>query len=211
MSNYPTKTVFAFNAEGGLIHPFGNQPIPVLERFFLGGENSIRGHRYRSIFLRDKNGDPVRDANEVILGGDKYAQFNLEYHFVLGGPFRVLLFADAGNVFGDGQSFDLSRPAQDRGRRAAGASCRCSARRCGSSTPRTSIPNPRTASRASSSVSDQLLDSFTTKEKRPCRFPIRFCPESPPPASSGSRSAGRSGSRAGGRSRPGRPAPSGSR
>lgn len=108
VTNYPTKTVIAFNAEGGLIHPLGNQPINVLERFFLGGENSIRGHRYRSIFLRDKNGQPLRDANEVILGGDSYVQFNLEYHFVLGGPFRVLLFTDGGNVFGEGQSFSLS-------------------------------------------------------------------------------------------------------
>ena len=108
VSNYPTRMVVAFNAEGGLIHPFGNQPINVLERFFLGGENSIRGHRFRSIFLRDKNGQPLRDANEVILGGDSYVQFNLEYHFVLGGPFRVLLFGDAGNVFGDGQNFSLT-------------------------------------------------------------------------------------------------------
>jgi len=108
VSNYPTKMLVAFNAEGGLIHPTNNQPINVLERFFLGGENSIRGHRYRSIFLRDKNGQPLRDANEVILGGNSYAQFNLEYHFVLGGPFRVLLFADAGNVFGEGQNFNVS-------------------------------------------------------------------------------------------------------
>jgi outer membrane protein insertion porin family len=32
----------------------------------------------------------------------------LEYHFLLGGPFRVLLFTDAGNVYGEGQSFNLS-------------------------------------------------------------------------------------------------------
>jgi outer membrane protein insertion porin family len=108
VSNYPTKMLVAFNAEGGLIHPTNNQPINVLERFFLGGENSIRGHRYRSIFLRDKNGQPLRDVNAVILGGNSYAQFNLEYHFVLGGPFRVLLFADAGNVFGEGQNFNVS-------------------------------------------------------------------------------------------------------
>ncbi|MFL6237013.1 MAG: outer membrane protein assembly factor BamA [Thermoanaerobaculia bacterium] len=108
VSNYPTKTLIAFNAEGGLIHATNNKPINVLERFFLGGENSIRGHRYRSIFLRDKNGNPLRDQNAVILGGDKYVQFNLEYHFVLGGPFRVLLFTDAGNVFGEGQNFSFS-------------------------------------------------------------------------------------------------------
>ena len=108
VANYPTKTVLAFNAEGGLIDPFGGREISSLERFFLGGENSIRGHRFRSIFLRDKSGNPLRDAAGVILGGDSYVQFNLEYHFVLGGPFRVLLFTDAGNVFGEGQSFNLS-------------------------------------------------------------------------------------------------------
>jgi outer membrane protein insertion porin family len=48
------------------------------------------------------------DKNGVILGGDKYLQFNLEYHFLLGGPFRAIVFADGGNVFGSGQSLDLS-------------------------------------------------------------------------------------------------------
>jgi outer membrane protein insertion porin family len=108
VTNYPTKTVFAFNMEGGLIHALGNQPINVLELYFLGGENSIRGHAFRSIFLRDKNGNPLRDVNEVILGGNSYSQFNIEYHFVLGGPFRVVLFTDAGNVYGEGQNFSFS-------------------------------------------------------------------------------------------------------
>jgi len=108
VTEYPARTLFAVNAEAGLIRPYGGHTIPLLERFYLGGENSIRGHRYRSIFLRDSKGNPVRDATGIILGGDKYAQFNLEYHFLLGGPFRVLLFTDAGNVYGEGQSFNLS-------------------------------------------------------------------------------------------------------
>ena len=109
VSNYPVKSVFAINVEGGVIEPFGGREISTLERFFLGGENSIRGHRFRSIFLRDANGLPLRDKlTGAVLGGDQYIQFNLEYHFLLGGPFRVLLFADAGNVYGEGQSFDLS-------------------------------------------------------------------------------------------------------
>ncbi len=108
-TEYPVRTIFAINAEGGLIHKLGGEEIPILERFYLGGENSIRGHRYRSIFLRDNKGNPIRDSTGIILGGDKYAQFNLEYHFLLGGPFRVLLFTDAGNVYGEGgQSFSLS-------------------------------------------------------------------------------------------------------
>jgi outer membrane protein insertion porin family len=107
-TSFPARQVFAINVEAGLIKPFGGHTIPVLERFYLGGENSIRGHRFRSIFLRQPNGDPQRDANNIILGGDKYAQFNLEYHFLLGGPFRLLVFADGGNVYGENESFNLS-------------------------------------------------------------------------------------------------------
>lgn len=108
VSNYPTRTLVALNVEGGLIDPFGKNELSPLERFFLGGENSIRGHRFRSIFLRDDKGQPLRDRFNNVLGGESYAQINLEYHFLLGGPFRLLLFADAGNVFGGSQSFDLS-------------------------------------------------------------------------------------------------------
>ncbi|MFL6200495.1 MAG: outer membrane protein assembly factor BamA, partial [Thermoanaerobaculia bacterium] len=109
VSEYPTRTVFAVNVEGGSVEPFGGRDLPTLERFYLGGENSIRGHRFRSLFLRKPNGDPVVDEDTgVILGGDSFLQVNLEYHFLLGGPFRLILFGDAGNVFGKGQTFDLS-------------------------------------------------------------------------------------------------------
>jgi outer membrane protein insertion porin family len=107
--NAPVKQVFAINGEVGLIKPYGGHTIPILERFYLGGENSIRGHRFRSIFLRDAKGQPVKDPlTQTILGGDKYEQLNVEYHFILGGPFRLLAFVDSGNVYGEGQSFNLS-------------------------------------------------------------------------------------------------------
>ena len=40
-----------------------------------------------------------------------FLQLNLEYHIQMGGPFRVVLFGDAGGVFGDDQtlSTDLLR------------------------------------------------------------------------------------------------------
>jgi outer membrane protein insertion porin family len=111
-SEYPARQVFALNAEGGMVEAFDTDKYKLspLERFYLGGENSIRGHRFRSIYLRQPNGEPLRDKDtQTILGGTSFVQLNLEYHFLLGGPFRVLVFADAGNVFGEGQSFDLSR------------------------------------------------------------------------------------------------------
>jgi len=111
-ASYPVRQVFAINTEGGLVEAYNDKDYPLspLERFYLGGENSIRGHRFRSIYLRKPNGEPLRDKDtNTILGGTSYLQVNLEYHFLLGGPFRALVFADGGNVFGEGQSFDLSR------------------------------------------------------------------------------------------------------
>jgi outer membrane protein insertion porin family len=111
VSDFPTRTVAAINVEAGMINAFDEREYPLspFERFFLGGENSIRGHRSRSLYLREPDGDPIRDPlTNSILGGDKFVQLNLEYHFLLGGPFRVLLFGDAANVFGEDQSIDLS-------------------------------------------------------------------------------------------------------
>ncbi len=110
VGSYPVRSLFAVNLEGGMIHPFDETKYPLspLERFFLGGESSIRGHSARSLYLRKPDGEPRTDADGVILGGDSFAQVNLEYHFLLGGPVRLILFGDAGNVFGDGQSASLS-------------------------------------------------------------------------------------------------------
>jgi outer membrane protein insertion porin family len=102
------KTVFAFNAEVGLLHPTSHRALSPLEYFFLGGENSIRGMRFRSVTVRDSHGNPVFDQFGAGVGGDKYMQYNVEYHFLAGGPFRVLLFADAGNVFGKVNNVDQS-------------------------------------------------------------------------------------------------------
>lgn len=104
------KSVAAFNVEAGWIEPFDEveHPLVPLERYYLGGENSVRGFEFRSIFVRDENDLPVYE-NGYFKGGSKFFQLNLEYHFLLGGPFRVLAFFDAGNVYDDDQSIDFSR------------------------------------------------------------------------------------------------------
>jgi len=52
----------------------------------------------------------IRDTRRAgaLLGGDSFAQLNLEYQLLLGGPFRLLVLGDAANVLGEGQPFDLS-------------------------------------------------------------------------------------------------------
>jgi outer membrane protein insertion porin family len=123
LSQVPVKTVFAINLEGGYIRPHGDDPLSFLERYYLGGETSVRGFRFRSIWVRCLGGEPypnratqpcqpdetMVDEFGFPVGGDKFFQLNLEYHVLVGGPFRVLAFLDAGNVYGEGQSFDLGR------------------------------------------------------------------------------------------------------
>lgn len=108
------NTVLAINAEGGLIEPFGTddegnpRDIFFLNRFFLGGEQSIRGFDFRSVWARDfETGETLLD-NGFPKGGDKFFQLNLEYQFLVGGPFRIVPFFDAANVYAEEQPYDLT-------------------------------------------------------------------------------------------------------
>ncbi len=105
----PVRSVFALNLEAGMVANIGAQPLPLLERYYIGGVRSLRGHASRSIVLRDDKDNPVQDAFGNFLGGSSYLQSSLEYHLLLGGPFRLVFFVDGGNVFGDeGRSFGVS-------------------------------------------------------------------------------------------------------
>ena len=66
------------------IEPFGGKTIPLYEKFFLGGERSIRGFEVYTLGPRDKNG--------TILGGNKSLFFNLEYAIPAGPAVFFRLF-----------------------------------------------------------------------------------------------------------------------
>jgi outer membrane protein insertion porin family len=98
----PMHTVAGFNLEAGWVEPFGEDPLPLNELYYIGGSRSIRGHTSRSISLRSADDLPVADEFGNVLGGSSFVEMGLEYHVLLGGPFRLVFFVDGGNVFGDG-------------------------------------------------------------------------------------------------------------
>lgn len=109
------RTVGRANIQLGYIEPFGQdetgnlRQLFFLDRYLLGGENSLRGFAFRSIWVRDpETGRTLLDANGFPQGGNKSVVFNLEHHTLVNGPFRVVAFFDAGNVYGDDQSVDFS-------------------------------------------------------------------------------------------------------
>ena len=98
----PKETTLFVRGTAGYVQPFGNRSIPIYERFFLGGINTIRGFETRSVGPKDPG------TGEVI-GGDKEIVLNLEYIFPLVKEQRIkgLIFFDAGNSYDVGD-FDLT-------------------------------------------------------------------------------------------------------
>jgi outer membrane protein insertion porin family len=80
--------------------------IPYWERFYLGGERSIRGYEIYTIGPRVE--DPESPSYGRNLGGEKSLVFNAEYIIPVGGPIYAILFFDMGNALARYQKFKLS-------------------------------------------------------------------------------------------------------
>ncbi|HET9498258.1 MAG TPA: outer membrane protein assembly factor BamA, partial [Candidatus Limnocylindria bacterium] len=89
----------------------GRKELPIFERFYLGGPNSIRSFKARRI-------SPVDDEG-VRIGGTSEVLGNVEYIVPLPFNFRAAAFFDIGNVYGFSTKFDLTDT-----REAAGAGLR---------------------------------------------------------------------------------------
>ena len=100
------RTSLGFRAAWEYISPYGTGAegvLPIFERLFLGGEYSIRGFDLRSVGPRDP-------ATQLVIGGNKSLLFNAEYLISIAGPVRLVLFADAGQVRPQGESFGWNEP-----------------------------------------------------------------------------------------------------
>ena len=111
--------VFAASARLGAAFGFtndaGSRDLPASERFFAGGDTTMRG------FSRDRLGvthTPFRDSDTIDaagfpLGGDALLIFNGEFRVPVRTSVKVVGFADVGNVFKtvSGVSVNALRPA----------------------------------------------------------------------------------------------------
>jgi len=80
-----------FHIEYQFTKPIGDSEIPFWERYFLGGERSIRGYNIYTIGPRSPEGSNI--------GGEKSFVFNSEYIIPIGEALYAILFYDAGNAF----------------------------------------------------------------------------------------------------------------
>jgi outer membrane protein insertion porin family len=88
--------VIGLHANYHFIKVIGDSRVPIWEKFYLGGERSIRGYEIYSI-RGDEN-----------VGGEKSLVFNIEYIIPVGGPLYVIFFYDMGNAFSRDQKINFS-------------------------------------------------------------------------------------------------------
>jgi outer membrane protein insertion porin family len=89
---HTSRTSVGLRAQAEYIRPFGSpNPLPIFERLVLGGGYSVRGYDLRSI-------GPQDPGSGIVIGGNKSLLFNAEYLISVGGPVRLILFYDAGQV-----------------------------------------------------------------------------------------------------------------
>ncbi len=97
------KTVFHANLSAGQVFENQTDKLPVYERFYLGGMNSVRGFEFAKI-------SPIDEATGERIGGDKMWYTNAEFVFPLletQGLMGVIFF-DSGQVLNDDDDWGQS-------------------------------------------------------------------------------------------------------
>jgi len=85
------RLVLASSFRAGAILPYGpDDSVPLQERYFAGGENTVRSFRESQLGPKDAQGDP--------LGGQSWSMGSVEARWKATGRFELALFVDAGNV-----------------------------------------------------------------------------------------------------------------
>ena len=90
----PLRTTLNIRGQAGIITPYGGKVLPLYEKFFVGGINTVRGFEYGKAGLVDlPTGDP--------LGSKKMVAFTVEWIFPLSREIGLqgALFFDVGKGF----------------------------------------------------------------------------------------------------------------
>jgi len=98
----PLDTVFSVRGRAGLLQRTGAEDVPIFDRFYLGGIDTLRG-------LRDVG--PKDPATADPIGGYTMLCFNFEYIFPLvkNAGIKGVVFFDTGNAWDSGWHIDDMR------------------------------------------------------------------------------------------------------
>ena len=101
--------VLRLNGTAGWVDSPSEEPVPLFERFFVGGIFTVRGFERNSIGEKLYTTDrPDGTTDDITIGGVKELIFNAEIEFPIFKEvgIRGVLFFDAGNAWGADTAFD---------------------------------------------------------------------------------------------------------
>ena len=86
-----------------------DRELPLFERYFAGGINSVRGFEYRTLGPRECPEDTPDCDDPEVIGGNKHLILKTELHFPILDQwgFRGSVFLDQGQAFGPSQNIRL--------------------------------------------------------------------------------------------------------
>lgn len=89
----PLNSVLQLKGRLGLASAYGSSDdLPIYEKFFAGGANTVRGYHERKI-------GPIDPVSKDPLGGNALFVGNVEYTYPLFNAFKLAAFLDTGNVW----------------------------------------------------------------------------------------------------------------
>ena len=89
----PFDTILLLNAEIGSVDDWSTNAdtiVPIFDRLYTGGANSLRGFRYRDVGPKDSQGNPI--------GGNTLNRWTIEYTIPIIERVRFAVFYDGGYV-----------------------------------------------------------------------------------------------------------------
>ena len=95
----PGRVIVKFEAGTTLTDDIANLPASI--QYFTGGDQSVRGYKYRSLAPLDDSGE-LAGGKHLLVGG-------IEYDFNILPSWKLAVFADAGNAFSDFNDYDLQK------------------------------------------------------------------------------------------------------
>ncbi len=114
----PYEFILRTRATASYINSTESNPIPLYDRFFMGGMNTLRGYDISSIGPSMQVPRSTTGGDEVfVFGGNKMVLMNLEVEIPLypTGGFYGVTFLDGGNAFAEDQTLDLTSLRYDYG------------------------------------------------------------------------------------------------
>jgi len=104
----PGDTILLLDAELADVENYDSSDhVPIFDRLYLGGPNSLRGFRFRAMAPYDDKGQPI--------GGDSLARVTAEYTFPIMDRIRGASFYDTGFVNPGAFDLGLNQIASDAG------------------------------------------------------------------------------------------------